>query len=151
MAQKRCPLHTTSIQPAGSDGIVRVVHVIPSGEVKQEADAPTTTKRPFPQIIRFQLSLRDNVRAVHEVPVVDVAAEVDPLATAQKIEPFHATSIHEADDGIVLAVHVAPSDEVAAAVVPLATAQKTEPFHAIPCQDCELGMVPVLHVIPSEL
>jgi hypothetical protein len=50
------------------------------------------------------------------IPSGDVAAAVEPYATAQNTDPFHAIEYQYCDDGKVCAAQVAPSGEVAAAV-----------------------------------
>jgi hypothetical protein len=74
--QKADPFHAIELQLDG-DGSVRVVQVMPSGEVAAEvlANGTAQNKDPF-QAIAFHISEDGNVRAVQVMPSEEVAAIV---------------------------------------------------------------------------
>ena len=76
----------------------------------------------------YQSELTGKVRAVHVMPSVDDAAEVEPLVeTAAKtpVVGLHVTAIQYGLEGKLRPVHVIPLVDEAAAVVLLAMATKT--------------------------
>jgi len=73
------------------------------------------------------------------MPSGEVAAIVDPLATAQNTDPFQAIEVQVALTGNTRWVQVIPSGEVAAIDESCAIAQNTDPFQAIDCQEALTG------------
>ena len=67
---------------------------MPSGEVAHVFDETTQNTDPFHATARYPTEL-GVVRAVHVTPSGDVAAAVEPVATAQNTDPFQAMLSHD--------------------------------------------------------
>ena len=75
--------------------IVRIVHVIPSGEVAALVPPASAINIPFAKVTEFQFCELGKVRAVQVFPSGDVAAVVlGPLATATNTPFPKVTDLH---------------------------------------------------------
>lgn len=105
-------------------------------------------------MIAYQLSTEGKVRAVHVIPLVDVAAveELELMATKRPVVGLHVTANQLLPAGKVLAVHVIPlGEEAAGDASTAATATKTPVFglDATENQYVLEDIVRAVHVIPS--
>lgn len=153
-AQKTVPFHATHVygrnEGVVTGRLVRIVQVIPSGEVSRSLLPEMRQNRlPFqPQHVHEPPS--GSVRAVHVMPSGEVAPLAVPDDAMKKTVPFQAMQDQDPEPGSVRDVQVMPSGEVMTLPVgSFAMAQKREPFQAMEVHANALGSAVLAHTAAS--